>query len=203
MNLMAAPTCLYTDPKKEGDGPRLYLSSNQGWTEDPQRAIEFFSLSTAPRVHQVPIGYQPSQTILAEVIKVHPAVRKMREMVPKLRELFPAAIVMSLPPKTNIQLPWFIDVVMPADKRSFTVEYRYQHHQYHLEPFGQIGVKTTSNRFLTSDDEMLLQAITVSEPIACRCECHGPVDGFFHSWSGDCCQETSIPRTNADRLARV
>lgn len=201
---MAAPTCLYTDPKKAGDGPRLYLSFTQGWVEDPQQAGEYFSLSTTPRVHQVPIGYQPSQTILAEVIKVHPAILKMRGMVLKLQELFPEAVVMPVPPKPGFfQHPWFLDVVMPLERRSFTVEYRHQHHQYHLEVFGRVGVKTSSDRFIVSDDEMLLRAITLSEPITCACDCHGRSSGFFHCFGPPCCDEPDVPRTNADRAARI
>jgi hypothetical protein len=200
---MAARTCLYSDPKNPEDGPRLYLSNLHGWVEDPQQAVEFVSLSAANRPHQVPVGYQPSQSILAEVVKVHPAILRARVLVPKLQGLFPDAVVTSVPPKQGLQQPWFFDVKMPPNKRSFVIEYRYQHHGYHIKVFGEVGVKASKEQdFIVSDELMLLQAITLSEPIDCNCVCHGPIPVITHCFGDVCCPEMNVPRTNADKEAR-
>src|SRR4051812_40129751 len=44
---MAAPTCIYTDPKQPGNGPRLWMGSNHAWEEDVRRAFVAPSLSYA------------------------------------------------------------------------------------------------------------------------------------------------------------
>jgi hypothetical protein len=198
---MAAPTCLYTDPKNPEGGPRLYLSFSRGWVEDPQQAGEYSSLSTA-RSHQVPIGYLPSQPVLAEVIKVHPAVLHMRALVSKVQELFPAATVTPHPPLHHPRFSWFLDVLMPPDKRSFVIEYRPGDGHY-LMVFGTVGTKMSSSTPFVSEDQVLLQAIDRSEPLTCACDCHGPSDGFFHCWDGVCCNEPNLPRSNVDRAARA
>jgi hypothetical protein len=184
---MAARTCLYTDPKKSGDGPRLYLTSFHGWDPDPQKAVEYMSLSTASRNHQVPLGYQPSQTVLAETIKVHPAIRAVHDFVNNVREMAPQSIVTIKPPPTDPKGPWKVQIDSPPEKRSLTVDYRY------WKGFGPKGL---------SGDEAVLWAIKQVEPIECRCDCHGPVAGFYHCFGAVCCEELDVPRTNADREAR-
>lgn len=68
---MAARTCIYTDPKKPGDGPRLWMGHYHAWEEDVLKAFEAPSLSYAQGVinSAVPIGYKPAEVMLASVAK--------------------------------------------------------------------------------------------------------------------------------------
>lgn len=188
---MAAKTCIYADPKKPGGGPRLYLSSNQGWDEDPQKAVEYSSLSSASQIHQVPIGYGQSQTILAEVIKVHPAIWLVENFVSKLRELVSPASTVSYVQPEDPRSYWRIDVTSPPEKRSLVVEYRY------WQGFGLKGVPERHH-----GEDAVLWAYKHVEPHACDCECHGPSAGFYHCFGPVCCDEADTPRTNAEKAAR-
>ncbi len=193
---MAARTCIYSDPKKEGEGPRLYLSAN-GWIENPQHAIEYFSLSTANRPHQVPIGYQQSQSVLAEAIKVHPAILETRALEKELQELFVQGVITIFPPKEN-HLSWFLNVKLPPEKRSLVIEYR-DRRGYGIQALDGM---TNPVGLVLKRQELLLRAIALAEPIICTCECHGPMLGFHHCFGPVCCPEPDASRSNAVKTER-